>query len=134
MDDCIFCKIINGKIPCHKVYEDEDFFAFLDIRPLNPGHTLVIPKKHYRWVWDVPNIDEYYKTVSKIANVMKKAFNTDYVVSMVFGQEVPHAHVWLIPRFENDGHGGAIKLDNIKEVSDEEMVKSAEKIGFFLKK
>ena len=128
MADCIFCKIIKGEIPCHKVYEDEDFFAFLDIRPLNPGHTLVIPKKHFRWVWDVPNIDQYYQTVSKIANAMKKAFNTDYVVSMVFGQEVPHAHVWLVPRLEDDGHGGAIKLENIKSLSDEEMKETADKI------
>lgn len=133
MSDCIFCKIIKGDIPCHKVYEDKDFFAFLDISPLNPGHTLVIPKKHYRWVWDVPNIGEYYKTVGKIASAMKKAFNTDYVVSMVFGQEVGHAHVWLVPRFENDGHGGAIKLENIKKLTDEEMKESAEKLRKALK-
>jgi histidine triad (HIT) family protein len=133
MVDCVFCKIIKGDIPCHKIYDDKDFFAFLDIRPLNPGHTLVIPKKHYRWVWDVPNIGKYYKVVSKLANAMKKALDTDYVVSMVFGQEVPHAHVWLVPRFENDGHGGAIKLDNFKKLTDEEMKKSAEKIRTVLK-
>lgn len=133
MADCIFCKIVKGEIPCHKVYEDEDFFAFLDIRPLNLGHTLIVPKKHFRWVWDVPNIDRYYQTVGKIANAMKKAFNTDYVVSMVFGQEVAHAHVWLVPRFENDGHGGAIKLENIKTLSDEEMRKAAEKLQMVLK-
>ncbi len=128
MADCIFCKIIKGDIPCHKVYENKDFFAFLDIRPLNPGHTLVIPKKHFRWVWDVPNVEEYYKVVSNVANAMKKAFGTDYVVSMVFGQEVPHAHVWLVPRFENDGHGGAIKLENLKTLTDAEMKEAAEKI------
>jgi len=133
MEDCIFCKIISGKIPCYKVYEDKDFLAFLDIRPLNPGHTLIIPKKHYRWIWDVPNISECYKIVSKIANAMKNAFNTDYVVSMVFGEEVPHAHVWLVPRFKDDGHGGAIRLENIKTVSKEEMEKSAEKIRQALK-
>lgn len=133
MVDCIFCKIVKGEIPCHKVYEDKDFFAFLDIRPLNPGHTLVIPKKHIRWVWDSPNIGKYYKLVGKIANAMKEAFKTDYVVSLVFGQEVPHAHVWLVPRLENDGHGGAIKLDNIKELSEEEMNEAAEKIKGSLK-
>ena len=71
--NCIFCKIIKGDIPSHKVYEDENYFAFLDIRPLNPGHTLVIPKKHYRWVWDVENIGEYYEITSKIANAIKKS-------------------------------------------------------------
>ncbi|MBL7100920.1 MAG: HIT family protein [Nanoarchaeota archaeon] len=133
MSDCVFCKIAKNEIPSHKVYEDDEFFAFLDIRPRNPGHTLVIPKKHFRWVWDVPNIDEYYKVVSKIANAIKKAFDTDYVVSLVFGEEAHHAHVWLIPRFDNDGHGGAIKLDNVKKLSDEEMGKAAEKIRNVLK-
>lgn len=133
MDDCVFCKIAKGEIPCHKVFEDKDFLAFLGIRPLNPGHTLVIPKKHYRWVWDVPNIGKYYKVVGKIANAMKKAFSTDYVVSLVFGEEVPHAHVWLVPRFKDDGHGGAIRLENVKKISDEEMRESAEKIRNILK-
>lgn len=133
MSDCIFCKIVKGDIPCHKVYEDKDFFAFLDIRPLNPGHTLVVPKKHFRWVWDVPNVNRYYTTVAKIAKAMKKAFKTDYIVSLVFGQEVPHAHVWLIPRLEGDGHGGAIDLKNIKNLSDAEMKEAADKIKEALK-
>jgi len=126
--DCIFCKIAAGEIPCYKVYEDENFLAFLDIRPLNPGHTLVIPKKHYRWVWDVPNVGEYYEVTSRLANAIKKAFGTDYVASLVFGEEVPHAHVWLVPRLPGDGHGGAVDLNNIKELSDREMTEAAEKI------
>lgn len=126
--DCIFCKIVNGELPSYKVYEDDDFFAFLDIRPLNVGHTLVVPKKHYRWVWDLENIGEYYEVVGKIANAMRRAFNTEQIVSTVFGEEVPHAHVWLIPRYEGDGHGGAIDLTNIKELSEEEMREAADKI------
>jgi histidine triad (HIT) family protein len=126
--DCIFCKIVKGEIPSYKVYEDENFFAFLDIAPKNKGHTLVIPKEHYRWVWDVPNIGEYYEAVRKVAEAIKKAMDTDYVVSMVFGEEVPHAHVWLVPRFEDDGHGGAIDLSIKREVSAEEMKEIADKI------
>lgn len=126
--DCIFCKIAAGEIPSYKVYEDENFFAFLDIRPLNIGHTLIIPKKHCRWVWDVPDIGEYYKAVGKVALAIKKAFNTDYVVSLVFGEEVAHAHVWLVPRFPDDGHGGAVDLKNVKKFSEEEMRQAAEKI------
>ena len=133
--ECLFCKIANKELPCYKVYEDKDFLAFLDIRPLNPGHTLVIPKKHFRWVWDVPvkndnspNISEYYIIVSKIANAIKKAFNTDYVVSLVLGEEVAHAHVWLIPRLKNDGHGTAVDLKNIKKLSDREMTEAQERI------
>lgn len=125
---CVFCKIAAGEIPSHKVYEDDNFLAFLDIRPLNIGHTLIIPKKHYRWVWDVPNIGEYYKVVGKIANVLKKAFETDYVVSLVFGEEVEHAHIWLVPRFPDDGHGTSIDLNNVKELSEKEMIRVVEKI------
>ncbi len=125
---CVFCKIAAGEIPSYKVYEDDNFLAFLDIRPLNIGHTLIIPKKHYRWVWDVPNIGEYYQVAGKIANVLKKAFETDYVVSLVFGEEVGHAHIWLVPRFSNDGHGASIDLNNTKELSENEMILAAKKI------
>ncbi len=128
MTNCIFCKIVKGEIPSYKVYEDENFLAFLDIRPLNPGHTLVIPKKHFRWVWDTENIGEYYEVVKKVANAIKKVHETEYVISLVFGEEVEHAHVWLIPRFENDGHGSAIDLKNIKEIPAEKMQKIADKI------
>jgi histidine triad (HIT) family protein len=104
MNDCIFCKIVAGVIPAHKVYEDSDFLAFLDINPLSPGHTLVIPKKHYRWVWDLPaqaglpgSIGHAFEIAQKIALAQKKAFNTDLIISKVFGEEVPHAHIWVYP-------------------------------------
>lgn len=128
MDDCLFCKIVDSQMPSYKVYEDDDFLAFLDIRPLNPGHTLVIPKEHYRWVWDVPSVDDYFLVVTKIAKAMKHVFNTSYVVSLVFGEEIPHAHVWLVPRHEGDGHGGAIDLKNVKELSEEEMKAAQSKL------
>ena len=132
MRNCIFCKIIKKEIPCHKVYEDDNFLAFLDIRPLNKGHCIVIPKEHYRWVWDVPNIGMYYEAVGKVANALRKAFDTEWIVSLVFGEEVEHAHVWLVPRFENDGHGGSVDLNNRKKFSDEEMKETAQKIASFL--
>ena len=126
--DCIFCKIVKGEIPCHKIYEDDDFLAFLDIRPLNPGHALVIPKKHYRWVWDVENIGKYYEAAQKVVNAQRKAFGTDFVVSLVVGEEVPHAHILLVPRLEGDGHGSSIDPKNIKQFSDDEMKAFVEKI------
>lgn len=95
--DCIFCKIVCNEIPAHKVYEDESFLAFLDINPLSPGHALVIPKKHYRWVWDLPNAGKYFEVVQKIAVAQKKAFDTDFVLSKIVGEEVPHAHIWIYP-------------------------------------
>lgn len=97
--DCIFCKIIKGEVPSHKIYENENFLAFLDIRPQAPGHTLVIPKKHFRWVWDVPNAGEYFEVAKKIALAQKKAFNVEMIVSKIVGEEVPHAHIWLVPDY-----------------------------------
>ncbi len=127
---CIFCKIVEGKLPYHKVYEDRDFLAFLDNRPLNPGHTLVIPKKHYKWVWDVPNIDKYFKAVQKIANGIKKAMGTEKVVSIIFGETVQHAHVWLLPKLPDDGHPfGWLDIKNVKNISDAEMDEIARKIS-----
>ena len=96
-DSCIFCKIIRKEIPSHIVYEDDAYLAFLDIRPLSPGHTLVIPKEHHRWVWDVSPIGPYFEAVQKIAKAIQKAFAIDCVVSKVVGEEVPHAHVWIYP-------------------------------------
>lgn len=93
----MFCKIIKGEIPSYKVYEDDTFLAFLDINPVSPGHTLVIPKEHYRWVWDVPNAGTYFEIVQKIALAQKKAFGTDFVISKIAGEEVPHAHIWVYP-------------------------------------
>lgn len=95
--NCIFCKIAAGEIPAHKVYEDENFLAFLDIRPLSPGHALIIPKRHYRWVWDVPDAGAYFEVAKKVALAQKKAFSTDFVLSKMIGEEVPHAHIWVFP-------------------------------------
>lgn len=103
-DNCVFCKIVKGEIPCEKIYEDDDFLAFLDANPVKDGHTLVIPKQHFRWVWDLsndhhvkPNIQSYYATVSKIAKHYQKIFYNEPVVSVVFGEGVSHAHVHIIP-------------------------------------
>lgn len=126
--DCIFCKIVKKETPSYTVYEDDNFVGLLDINPLNRGHTLVIPKKHYRWVWDVPNIGAYFETVQKIAKAQQQAFGTEWVVSLVIGEEVPHAHVSLIPRFDGDGHGGSINFSPQKEFSEQEFSSFAEKI------
>ncbi len=103
MDNCTFCLIVSGKIPTNKVYEDENFLAFLDINPQSPGHVQVIPKKHYRWVWDVPNVGEYFEIVRKIAVAQQKAFETDWILSRIVGDEVPHAHIWVYPNHDITG-------------------------------
>lgn len=95
--DCLFCKIVNGDLPSHKIYEDDEFLAFLDIFPPVEGYTLVIPKKHYRWVWDVENIGAYFEVCKKIAKHFQKVTGNDLVFSMIIGEEVPHAHVRIFP-------------------------------------
>ena len=128
MGDCIFCKIAKGEIPAYKVYEDEEFMAILDINPVNPGHTLVIPKKHYRWVWDIPNIGDNFIFARKVAKALQKSMNTEWVVSDIAGTGVPHAHIHLVPRFENDGHEEFINPRLIKKIAKEEMEEIAKKI------
>jgi histidine triad (HIT) family protein len=103
MDNCVFCKIAKGEIPAHKVYEDDNFIAFLDIHPKSPGHVQVIPKEHHRWVWDVPNVGAYFEVVNKIAHAQRKAFNTDWILSRIVGDEVQHAHVWVYPSSDIEG-------------------------------
>jgi histidine triad (HIT) family protein len=103
MENCIFCKIINKEIPAHIVYENDSFLVFLSISPDAPGHSLVIPKQHHRWVWDYPIMGEYFDVVRKIALAQRKAFNEEMIVSKVVGDEVPHAHVHVIPRREISG-------------------------------
>lgn len=115
MDNCIFCKIAKGEIPSYKVYEDADFYAFLDINPLAPGHVQVIPKEHHRWVWDVSNVGEYFEVVRKIALAQKKAFSVDMIRSQIYGEEVPHAHVWVWPELKGDAKDFNTNLKKIIE-------------------
>jgi histidine triad (HIT) family protein len=99
MAETIFTKIIKGVIPAHKIYEDDKTLAFLDIRPVQPGHTLVIPKNPIDHLWDLP--DEDYQAVmatcKKVALRLRDVLGVARVGVKVMGEEVPHAHVQLIP-------------------------------------
>lgn len=95
----LFTKIINGEIPCYKVAESEEFFAFLDINPKAKGHTLVIPKREVDYLFDMED-DELARMMAfakKIAAAIRKAFPCPKVGIAVLGLEVPHAHIHLIP-------------------------------------
>lgn len=109
-DDCIFCKIIEGKIPCAKVYDQGGIFAFLDIAPVNKGHALVVPKKHHATLFDLPpDLGRELLTALKLVGqaVMQATGAAGLNVGMnnfeVAGQLVHHAHFHLIPRHEGDG-------------------------------
>ncbi len=95
----IFTKIINGEIPCHKIAEDENYFAFLDISPLAKGHTLVVPKKETDYIFDLDDetLSGILVFAKKIAKAIDAAINCKRVGVAVVGLEVPHAHVHLIP-------------------------------------
>ncbi len=109
-EDCIFCKIVAGEIPCAKIYESETCVAFLDIAPVNKGHALVLPKEHYPAIWDVPSGlgKGLMEALSKVGAAVKEATGADGLNVMqnnleAAGQLVPHIHFHLIPRFETDG-------------------------------
>jgi histidine triad (HIT) family protein len=95
----LFTKIINGEIPCHKIAEDEKFFAFLDVFPLVPGHVLVVPKKETDYIFDIEDADLAEMTVfaKHIAKVLKAAMPCKRIGVAVIGLEVPHAHIHLVP-------------------------------------
>lgn len=95
----IFSKIVAGEIPCYKIAEDDKFFAFLDINPVNWGHTLVIPKQETDYIFDLDDaqIGEMMVFAKKVAVAIKKAIPCRKVGMAVLGLEVPHAHIHLIP-------------------------------------
>lgn len=110
MTDCLFCKIINGDIPCDKVYEDSRTLAFLDISPVNPGHTLVIHKHHHVDIFDTPENDlcDLFCTAKKMAGAVLSATKSDGInIGMnnkpAAGQVIFHAHIHVMPRLANDG-------------------------------
>jgi len=100
MNDCIFCKIINGEIPTHFTYENEFVVAFLDIHPIAPGHTLIIPKEHHQWFYEVPGeiANQWFSGAQMLALKMKEDTGSDYIEMKIVGIDVPHAHIHLIPR------------------------------------
>ncbi len=116
MEDCIFCKIVKGEIPSHKIYEDDLVYAFLDVKPVSAGHILVIPKDHCDNIFDCPEniLFQIIKISKKIAQLAKEKLGADAVniannSGKEAGQEVFHLHFHIVPRYKDDG----MKLDFI---------------------
>lgn len=126
-ENCIFCQIIKGQLPCYKIYENDNFIVFLSINPVSIGHSLIVPKKHYRWVWDYPDLGEYFNLTKKILKAIKKAFDADMVYQFVAGNEIHHAHIWLFPNIDIPKENG-LNLALFKNFSAEEMQNIADKI------
>jgi len=122
----LFTRIIKGEIPAHKILENDRYLAFLDIRPVNPGHTLVIPKQEVDYIFDAE--DELLKGLvvfaKKVAKAIKKTVPCQKVGIMVAGIEVPHAHIHLIPI----NSVGDLNFARAKTATQEELAQVAQKI------
>jgi histidine triad (HIT) family protein len=133
---CIFCRIAQKQVPASYVYEDEKVMALLDIKPLNEGHTLVIPKAHYESIFEIPEdlVAHLHGVTKRIALAVKKATNADGISisqqnGKAAGQEIFHLHVHVIPRYEGQ------RLPSFSEVSEadkEKMSRTVAKIRKYL--
>ncbi|HTL48828.1 MAG TPA: HIT family protein [Verrucomicrobiae bacterium] len=122
----IFTKIINGEIPCHKIAESADYLAFLDLKPIHAGHTLVIPKKEVDYIFDMDDaaLGGLVAFAKKVAHAVKKEISCKKIGVMVAGLEVPHAHIHLVPI-----HGvGDLNFAKAQPASQEDLAAVAEKI------
>ncbi|MCR4284237.1 MAG: HIT family protein [Parcubacteria group bacterium] len=135
MNDCIFCKIIKGEIPADKIYEDDNFLAFLDITPINLGHALLIPKNHYKDLFEIPDdtLCKIGPVIKKVAGAVKEGTKADGInIGMnngrAAGQIVFHAHIHIMPRFSDDGY----KLWHGKEYDKDTSKKTAKEIRKFI--
>lgn len=104
-EDCVFCKIINGQIPSHKVYEDENMIAILDANPVSKGHTLVIPKKHVENIHEAQNMEFLHEGLVKVSNAIEKTFDPEGINiaqnnGKAAGQEVFHLHFHITPIYD----------------------------------
>ena len=136
-EDCIFCRIVAGEIPSRTVHETENVLAFLDANPLAPGHTLVIPKAHHETLADTPEelANEVFSVLYELTPVVEEAVDAD-ASNVAFnngeaaGQEIPHLHGHVIPRFEDDG-GNPIHaiVGSRPDLSDDELDDIAERIS-----
>lgn len=115
--------MIKGGLPSYKLYEDDLFIAILDIYPRTRGHTLIIPKVHYRWAYDVPEFSRYWEIVLKLTRAMQKSLEPEFITYVTHGLEVPHAHIHVMPRYHETEF-----VPEIKKISKEELEKIADQI------
>jgi histidine triad (HIT) family protein len=127
VEDCVFCRIVAGKESAYKLWEDKDFYAFLDHKPINPGHTLLIPKKHFEYVFDLEDrlYTKIFKRAKFLAKPLKAAMASQRVGILVEGFGVDHMHIHLIPINKGDGFG---KRSGKEGVSNEEFQIVSDKI------
>ena len=128
MESCLFCKIISGDIPCYKVWEDDQFLAFLDIHPIKEGHTLIIPKIHSPYLFEM-NEAEYsaiWNAAKTVSAKLKQTFKpkTGKVGSIVYGLDVDHTHIHLVPIDQS----GDLSFKNAKPATKEDLEATLKKL------
>ncbi len=135
MDDCIFCKIVKGEIPCYKIYEDDKVISFLDIKPLSKGHALVLCKEHYENILDIPQDTYEYMcgVVKRVSLMLKEKYNPEGILinqnnGKRAGQEVCHMHIHIKPIYKDTKVFS--EANHRKEFSREEMLKIQEELTF----
>lgn len=128
MQRCIFNDIVEGKVPAYKVYEDDQFLAFLDVFPRVKGHTLVIPKTQYRWTYDVPNFGEYWEVALKVTKAIQKSLEPQWVNYFTYGT-IPYAHIHILPRYTDIDTTKEHVAPEVIQMSKEELAEIAQKIA-----
>lgn len=128
--DCIFCKIIEGKISSYKVWENRNFLVFLDIAPINPGHLLVVPKRHVEDIYDLSDslYSDLFILAKKISYRLKKSTKAKKIGLIVEGFGVSHAHVHLVPI----NQGNELNPERAKKASDDDLKKMQEMLSIAL--
>jgi len=130
--ECLFCQIVKGKIPSEVIFENKRVLAFLDVNPCSNGHTVVIPKKHYEKLSQIPDkeVKNLFIVVVKLAGKIQKqmkasAFNIGINDGEFAGQVIPHVHVHIIPRYKGDGGGsvhsivqGRVNKNKLREIAE----------------
>ena len=137
-DNCLFCRIVSGEVPATVIYEDEVSFAFLDHRPLFPGHTLLVPREHVETLGELPvsMVEPYFKAAQLLARAVEsglEAEGTFVAMNNRVSQSVPHLHVHVVPRRKKDGLKGFF-WPRTKYKDEEEMKSVQTKIAAALKK
>jgi len=132
-DTCLFCRIVSGSSDTAVVYEDEDSFAFLDHRPLFPGHCLVVPRKHCETLADLPSsvVGQFFKRVQLLSRAVESAMGAEgtfVAINNRVSQSVPHLHVHVVPRKKGDGLKGFF-WPRTKYKSQAEMVEAGQRIA-----
>jgi len=137
-DNCLFCRIVSGDLPATIVHEDENAIAFLDHRPLFPGHTLLVPREHFEILADLPPslVEPYFKAAQLLSRVVESALDAEgtfVAMNNRVSQSVPHLHVHIVPRRRKDGLKGFF-WPRTKYKGEEEMKEVQSKIQSAIKK